>query len=140
MVYKKGTKKYVKRHSTRKYRKYASLPKSIRPEIKRRFVKVFDANTPSATFALTNNLPSSRLLSNFVTGGNNGSIIGSKIFLKGIKIKGQFSGDATALSTLGEFSVGRLFVYTASSGALGTRGTPTSLRIVTGKQIGRAHV
>lgn len=117
-------KQYVKRKSSRRYRKRISIPKSMRPEIKRKFVKVFDATTPSASYALTNNLTASRLLSNLLTGGNNGSIIGSKIFLKGILLRGQFSGDANALNTLGEFAVGRVFCFTASAGGLATRATP----------------
>lgn len=117
-----GHKKRMYRNTS--YRKRSPIPAASRPEIKRRFVKVFDATVPAASYALTNNLSTSRILSNIVTGGNDGSVIGSKIFIKGIRIKAQVSADATAEATLGEFSVCRLFLYTASSGALATRATP----------------
>lgn len=96
-----------------------------KPEVKRKITKIFDLQNPSASFALTQSLATSRLLSNLVTGGNDSNIEGSKIFLKGIQLR-FYINSPTALDGTGESAFGRLMMFSASSGALATRATPTS--------------
>lgn len=125
MVYKKY-KKSKKSYSSL-VQKVNKMAVQNKPEVKRKFVQVFDSQAASANYALTQTLATSRILSTLVTGSNDSNVIGSKIFLKGIKVNWIVTtrdGSQDGINDISDICHARLMVFTASSSALATRATP----------------
>jgi len=113
---------YVKKKRTYKKRSTkVSIPAFMRPETKRKIVKVFDSTPITTNYGLVQNLGVSRVLSNLVSGDNDATITGSKIFIKGIQLRYFIRSSATGTdATWGQL---RNFFFKAGNG-LATRATP----------------